>query len=218
MGKFSNNRVMQESDDEDDEGEEVGVWTFPFSGIMLPAELLNALYQDEYTHRSWYQTKKGVISPMPWVGMLPPPIPFAHKFENASIEIAYADSPNRNTTRDQFDGCKIGRIVLYPQQGGLTELRCSIQIKPGLGSENKRLQEYQNRRLSLSVESADIARTKASRQAELGLQGGAVGAASEKGATEADKFEEAARAQVEGFNRGRRTKNDDSDDAAAETH
>lgn len=210
MGKFSNNLVLQENeDDPDDEGDEVAVWTFPFTGIMLTDELLNALYQDAYTHRAWYVTKKGVDAPMPWVGMLPPPIPFGQKFENASIDLAYADSPTDKTARDTFNGCKIGRILLVPQQGGLTELRCHIQIKPGLGAANKRLQEYQNRRVSLTVVSADVAAAKDSKQQQLAL--GAPPSGEAKPVDEAEAFAEKAKGQVEGWKNRRRKPGESAD-------
>lgn len=217
MGKFSNNLVLESTDDDDEDAEEVGVWTFPFTGIMLSDELLNALYQDEYTHRCWYQTKKGVSSPMPWVGLLPPPIPYGQKFDQAAVTIAYAESPNKNTARDEFEDCKIGRIVLYPQQGGLTEMRCSIQIKPGLGKENQRLQEYQNRRVSISIVSAAVSEKKSSRQPELALGAPSPG---KEGDQAGDGFAAAAKTQVDAWKNRHRKPGEAADDESepAGTH
>lgn len=179
LGKFSNNLVMEAAEEgEDEEAEEVGVFTFPVTEIMLGAEELNALFGDAHTHASWFNDRRGMLEPMPWIACLPEPakgkppgFDFAQKFEGAVISIAYAENPTEKTQRDEFEGCKIGRIALMPRPGGLTEMKLHVQLKPGLGKENLRLQEYQNRRIAFSISDAAIARKK-SQQQNLPLEDG----------------------------------------------
>jgi hypothetical protein len=230
LGKFSNNLVKSagpddDEEDDDDESEEVGVFTFPVTELLLTKEQVIQLFGDKHVHACWYNTSKGVDSPMPWIGCLPtmgkdlpPGFAFNRKFENVVVELAYAESPNGNTVRDKFEGCKIARIRCMPRPGtgGNTEVKLHLQIRPGIGKANLRLQEAQNHRIAFTVLSADVAAAKDSKQQQLAL-GSPPAKDGEEPAVGAG-FAAAAQAKVAGYNRGRPVEDEEGEGAPNGTH
>ena len=70
--------------------------------------------------------------------------------------------------------CVLSSIVLRPQPGGLTELRFSLTLRPGLSKTNLQLQEHQHREIKITLTDATPVAKGAGKQAQLPLadQGG----------------------------------------------
>jgi hypothetical protein len=218
LGKFSNNVVPEKGEEEGDEPTEVGVFTLTFSEIMISKELFNLVMDDPHAHRAFYNDKRGVYDPMPWLSSITQPIRINRKFDQGKFVIAYSESPSRNTRRDRFEDVKVGSIIVVAKSGtgGNSELKMHVQVKPGLGEANLRLQEFQNRRVAISlselhryIKAESTKRAATGPQADLelgpggrnGQEGTGAGMAAAAGARAKDADEEAGRAQAEALAR-----------------
>lgn len=136
MGKLSNNL-------ENHGDEKVPAFTLPFT-VMLTHEQLDKL-MGRYFHRSLFNREKDLWQPVDGFRRCNP-LALTDHYEKAVARITV-----HGDRSVEFHDCKVDKLSLAPQTGGLTELRFQIYLRPGLGDENLLLQEYQAREVALEV-------------------------------------------------------------------
>jgi hypothetical protein len=184
MGKVSNNTEYHGAEEWE------SAFTIPITGVMLTREELNDFMRDKHCHASWYNTggKGGLVEPMPW--WHGEEFSVSAKYESDDLMLTMSGDreltfePVEPDPDDEDDvgrpACVLSSIVLRPQPGGLTELRFSLTLRPGLGKTNLQLQEHQHREIKITLtDAAPI--EKASRQPQLPL--GDAGGGAEPAAT-----------------------------------
>lgn len=170
MGKISNNLEKHGN-------EWVTAFSIPISGLLLTKDELNAFMCDKYCHTSWFDTKGNLVSPMAWWGE--EDFAVSQEFESDALTVIVsgekplefeADRPNGDEDEDDDEegvpACSLSRITLRPQVGGMTEMRFSLYLRPGIGKTNLLLQDHQHREIKLTLSDAKAAAKKA-RQPEL---------------------------------------------------
>lgn len=166
MGKISNNLEHH--------GEEwVIAFTIPITGVMLTKEELNAFMRDRYTHASWFASEKGVAQPMAWWSDEDFQLSQSYKAHSLTIVVSgdkdlefEGEEPSSEDADDGRAACEIAKISLCPQVGGMTELRFSLSLRPGVGRTNLLLQEHQHREIKLTCMGA-TAKEKDTKQQQL---------------------------------------------------
>jgi hypothetical protein len=168
FGKISNN--LERHGDDYETG-----FTIPVEELMLSKAELNAFMRDPLCWQSWYDTSKGnrAAEPMPWWGG--ESFSLAESFEadegsvivsgDKALEFKSSGDPKGD---DYRAGIVISKINLQPRTGGLTELSCSIYVRPGLGKTNLVLQDHQHREVKLTLIDAKVAERE-KRQPQLPL-------------------------------------------------
>jgi hypothetical protein len=170
MGKISNN--LEKHGDE-----WKTAFTIPISGIMLTEPELNAFMSDKYCHRSWFESKGSVDHPCAWWGEEEFTVTPQYEAEALTITVGgkelefEAEEPEDPDDEDDkgLPACTLSRITLKPLQGGQTEMRFSLYLRPGVGKTNLLLQEHQHHTISLTLTDAKAAREKEGKQAPLPL-------------------------------------------------
>lgn len=167
LGKVSNNLERH--------GEKfVTAFSIPVRDLMLTKAELNAFLRDPGAHDSWYtKPKKGEsIEPMPWWNGES----FAHgeeyEADKAMITLGGDRELEFESTGDPKDddykpAMVISKIKLTPQVGGMTEVSCSIYVRPGVGKTNLSLQGAQHDEVQLTVAAAVSDREKSQPQLPL---------------------------------------------------
>lgn len=169
LGKISNNLEKHGN-------EYVTAFTIPVSGLLLTADELNEFMGDKHCHSSWYDKRGQLESPMPWWRGESFAIGDAYEAEGLTItvsgdrELEFEGEEPKGEEDDGRAACEITRIVLEPQQGGLTEMRFSLSLRPERGRTNTLLQEHQHREVKLTLEDAHAKDVK-STQDQLPLGG-----------------------------------------------
>jgi hypothetical protein len=169
LGKLSNN--LEHSGDEYVTG-----FTIPISELMLTKAELNAFMRDPLCWQSWYDTSKGNKAAEPmmwWWGGESFYVSEAFEADKGSIIVsgdkALEFESTGNPKEDDYRaGVVVSKIQLVPCTGGLTELRCSIYVRPGLGKTNLVLQDHQHREVKLTLIDAKVAERE-KRQPQLPL-------------------------------------------------
>ena len=199
FGKISNNLECHGDD-------YVTEFNIPVSGVMLTAEQLNDFIGDPYCDKSWFNTTKAKLKePMAWWERGDFRLKDSLEADACTVKVS-GDRQLEFERKDELPACRISRMTLRPQVGGMTELSFQLQVRPGIGKTNLILQEHQNREVRLTVGDAKLV-TKSKQQA-LPLGAAEDGDDSEKpDAGDGDAFAAAAKAQVDAFKRGRRRKN-----------
>lgn len=157
MGKISNN--LEKHGEED-----VPEFNIPLEGLMLTPEQLNAFTGDAHCDRSWFNNKRGLKEPMPWCAKNS--ITHNERYDCATITMVFRDEEEQI----EFKDCRLDKITLAPQLGGLTRVDLTLQLTPGLGRENLLLQGYQRREITISIADAKVALKKKDRQQALPLE------------------------------------------------
>lgn len=157
MGKYSNNTEMH--------GEEFARgWKVPFESVMLDVEQLRALFDDPHVDRAWFNDKKGLKEPMPWVRKDVQRYP--DKFDKAAVGIEV--SGDRVL---EFEDCIVQIDELVPQTGGLTKTKLSVYLHPD-DKQMLQIDLHQHREVKLSIADAAVMLKKNSGQKDLPLEGG----------------------------------------------
>lgn len=161
----------------------------PVSGIMLGAEELNALLQEPHAHRALFAKRSGSTLDDPLFKGL---APFKLKDKIEAADVVLFVGANSEV---KLGLCKLKNVTLEPKTGGLTELSCTIQSTPTL-----------DKRIAVLLDHMD-----AGVQIEIGYEHNAHQPELPMGADahpdpDAKNFEEAAKAQVAAFKRGRKSK------------
>lgn len=170
LGKVSNNLERQGSN-------YVTGFTIPFSDLMLTKAELNTLMRDKDCHASWFNTGGAgkAIEPMPWWGGVPFYLDETFEADKAMIVVSgdkelEFESSGDPKEDDYRPAVIVSKLTLRPQVGGMTELRGSVYLRPGIGRTNLALQDHQHREVKISLQ-AKVAE-KDSAQPQLPLNEG----------------------------------------------
>lgn len=172
LGKISNN-LERHGDDY------TTAFTIPFTELMLTKAELNTLRRDKDTWTSWFDTSNGggrAVEPMPWWGG--EPFYLSDTFEADRMLISVSGDKELEPFESEGDpkedtyrpAALISKCTLWVQVGGLTELRGSLYLRPGIGRRNLLLQDHQHREIKLTIIGGKVAEDRAKRQPELPLQ------------------------------------------------
>jgi hypothetical protein len=101
----------------------------PLSGLMLEAAELNMILREPHAHGVFFDHAKGGALVEPVFRDVVPFIPIAGKAEGAEVQLEW-----NNTTVMLLLDCKLARMRLVPQVGGLTALALQVQCTPKLDS------------------------------------------------------------------------------------
>lgn len=153
MGKISNN--LEKHGEED-----VTAFSVPLQ-IGLPEEQLDAL-MGKYFHRSLYN-RKGEVWEIVDGFRRCEPIVLTDTYEGLNAALVFPGDDDGL----KFAECKLRKLVLEPKHGGITQLTCSLYLRPGLGDENLVLQEHQRRAVSITISGGKIALKKNPGQPDL---------------------------------------------------
>lgn len=110
----------------------------PLTAIMLDANELNMLLQEPHAYQVLFNTRDGGKFVEPVFRVLKA-LRLADKIEGASVVLALGSGAALKLT-----GCKIAKVELAPQVGGLTEMSLQVQCTPKLDSSIARLLEKLN--------------------------------------------------------------------------
>jgi hypothetical protein len=162
LGKYSNNVL----------GESISEWTFPFTGIMLDAEQLNALTGDANTWRSWYVTAVGKApKPCEWWSLGSGEFAIEEAYQAKYLSLAVSGDrllewewEKGEGDKDDVPACKIKSMKLIARIGGLTELQGSLHLRPGRDRENLILQDHQYREVAMTLRDSTVVKPKGKQQ------------------------------------------------------
>lgn len=154
MGKISNN--LEKHGEED-----VLAWTIPITGVLLYAHQLEVLLHDPRGSEAFFaRTKDDLLEARPWTTYADP-VALTEAYDGMAIAMTLGDEVI------EFDRCRIKDITLGRFfQGGVTHVDFKLQIAPGLDRENLLLQEYQNKPIVLTIETAKVAAKKKLKQTD----------------------------------------------------
>lgn len=160
FGKISNNTLMIGGNNFETE------FTIPLSGLMLDRWQLNAAMGDITTWDCWYKspTEGKVAAPCDWWTHSNGEFPIPDEYQGDWLLMAlpgdkvlefFADEPEetdgkKSKKAKRKPAFRLTKIVLIPRHGGLTEVKASLHVRPGLGKENLILQERQHSEVKLS--------------------------------------------------------------------
>lgn len=182
LGKIANN-LERHGDDH------VTAFTIPVTELMLTKAELNAFLRDKLTHASWFAAASGAaaVEPMAWWGGESFYVSETFQGDQAMITVSGDRDLEFDAVGDPKDddyrpAITVKGIVLTPQVGGMTELRCSVYVRPGVGKTNLALQEHQHREVKLTIlDGRVLEREKRQPQLDLGGDGDKAGAAAAGG-------------------------------------
>ncbi len=138
IGSSINTRAEMHGD------ESVTALHIPVSEIKLDAEELNALLQEPHAHNVLYETKAG--SPAEPVLKTIKALRLADKIESANVTLELT-----NDTTLKLVNCKLSKIELALELGGLTSMSAQIQCVPKLDSTIARLIEKLGAEISIEI-------------------------------------------------------------------
>lgn len=104
--------------------EDVPACDIPLEGITLSREELDALL-GAGTHKALFAAPKKGAPPEPRFRQLKPFV-LRDKYEDCTVSLALGINREEVT----LDECKLARITLEPQVGGMTALSCQVQCAP----------------------------------------------------------------------------------------
>ena len=126
-------------------GEEfVTALDIPIGEIMLEPEELNAILQEPHAHGLLYATKPGAPAQPVLQGLKA--LRLEEKIEGAEVVLRLAGD-----TKLRLIGCKLARIDLKLEVGGLTAMRVQVQCVPKLDSSIARLIEKLNCEVEVEI-------------------------------------------------------------------
>jgi hypothetical protein len=148
LGKVANNLERHGQD-------WVTGFTIPVFQLMLTKAELNTFMRDKYCHQSWFDTSKG-CEPMAWWQGESFYIAESYEADSGTIIVSGNKALEFESTGDPKEddykpGIVLSKIVLTPQVGGMTELKCSVYLRPDIGKTNLLLQEHQHREVKLTL-------------------------------------------------------------------
>lgn len=184
MGKYSNN--LEKHGEED-----VLAWTIPIVGVLLYAHQLEVLLHDNHGSEAFFvRAKDDLLEARPWTTYADP-VSLTEAYDGMAVEMKLGDEVI------SFERCRIKDLTLGRFfQGGVTQVDFKLQIAPGLDRENLLLQEYQNKPVVLTIESAKVAAKKKLKQTDWLTQ--AAPATPEGDAGEPAKISNSSPATTEG--------------------
>lgn len=141
--------------------EDVPALDIALDGIMLTAEELNALLEDPTAHRALFQSQNGKLTEPTFAKFKP--FVLKDSYDDATVTIIVGLRNDEIT----LHGCKLRRITLEPQTGGMTKLSLSVGARPEL-EEIPTLFDYMNHDADVEIADAKVA-TKGRKQGELAL-------------------------------------------------
>lgn len=173
LGKISNNLEKHGA-------EWVTAFTIPVTDLMLNKAELNDFLRDKYAHQSWFDTSKGnaAAEPMRWWNGESFYVSESFEAESGAITVSGDKQLDFESEGDPKEdnyraAIVVSKIVLTPQVGGLTEVRCSVYLRPGIGKTNLALQDHQHREVKLTLVDARVAeRERKQPQLPMGEAGG----------------------------------------------
>lgn len=154
MGKYSNN--LEKHGEED-----VLAWTIPIVGVLLYAHQLEVLLHDSRGSEAFFvRAKDDLLEARPWTTFADP-VSLTESYDGMAVEMKLGEE------LISFERCRIKDLTLGRFfQGGVTQVDFKLQIAPGLDRENLLLQEYQNKPVVLTIESAKVAAKKKLKQTD----------------------------------------------------
>lgn len=159
LGKYSNNLVK----DADEDGEEASRWTFPVT-CLLSAEQLNTILGAPYFDRGLFNTDGKQVRPADgWAHC--EAVKVSLDWEEAHVTL----TPNAGAPMS-FENCKISGLTFKPIHGGI-DCEFKLQLCPGHGKENGRLQDLQKAEVrQLEILEAKVAVKKNTAQQEMAFE------------------------------------------------
>lgn len=152
LGKISNNLERAGED-------YITGFTIPFSDLMLTKAELNTLMRDKDCHASWFNAASGgkAVEPMPWWGGVPFYLDETFEADKAMVTVSGDNDLEFEAKGDPKEddyrpASIISKLTLRPQVGGMTEVRGSIYLRPGIGKTNLALQNHQHREVKLTLQ------------------------------------------------------------------
>jgi hypothetical protein len=159
MGKISNNLELH--------GEAQSVIT----GFTLPIEMqvpraqLIALMGEDFDRAVWTVDASGMITGVDWVRRL---LPLALTGETYVGVAAVLGLGGREL---EYADCQFSKIeILALGNGGITHLKGHLYLRPGIGSENLLLQEFQEHEIAASISEGKLRVKADKRQQQLPLE------------------------------------------------
>lgn len=131
--------------------DDVSAADIKLDGIMLTDVELNSLLNDPFASRAMFNREKGKLNEP----MFPQFKPFVLKenYEHATVYLRVGLS---NDTL-QFTDCKLKRLTLEPQTGGMTKLSLSVRVRPEDDSVIATLFRYMNHDANVLIADAVVA-------------------------------------------------------------
>lgn len=164
--------------------EKVPAVSIPISQIFLTAEELGVLMQDPESQEALFTASRSKHLEPRWLGI--GAIQIADKFKEAKVTIK-CDNSNEPLI---LKPATIGSIILEPQIGGLTAMRCMIS---GVPDEHLQTLTMLNRKCTISILNGALAdRNDNQRELPLGEGGPVAAGDDETTLAEAEKEEEEA--------------------------
>lgn len=154
MGKYSNN--LEKHGEED-----VLAWTIPIVGVLLYAHQLEVLLHDSHGSEAFFvRAKDDLLEARPWTTYADP-VSLTEAYDGVAVEMKLGEEVI------SFERCRIKDLTLGRFfQGGVTQVDFKLQIAPGLDRVNLLMQEYQNKPVVLTIESAKVAAKKKLKQTD----------------------------------------------------
>lgn len=156
LGKIANN--LERHGDED-----VPEFNIPVSGVLLNAKQLNEFMADPHCDRAWFNTKGSLKEPMPWWKRGSFSVKESLEANACTIKVS-GDVEITFEVEKELPACRISKISLEPQVGGMTELCFQLQVRPGINKNNLLLQEHQNREVRLTISKSHVALKRGTQQ------------------------------------------------------
>lgn len=147
LGKISNN--LERHGDEDT----VTGFTLPLK-LRIDRNQLLELMGAEFNAAAWLGSSEAV----PWIRRV---LPLALEGETyAEVKSAIIVGGNLEPAHGKellFENCRVSQIkIVALAPGGITEIHCHLYVRPGIGSENLLLQEYQEREVAVQMTSGKL--------------------------------------------------------------
>lgn len=131
IGSSINTRTEKHGD------EDVTALDIPLSDILLEAVELNILLQEPHAAQVLFNAPPGKLAEPVFTSIKS--LRLKDKIEGASVVISL-----NSTTDVKLSDCKISKVTLDPQVGGLTAMSVQVQCTPKLDSSIARLLEKLN--------------------------------------------------------------------------
>jgi hypothetical protein len=159
------------------------------TGIMLTAGELCAMLREPDAHKALFVRRAGMKLDDPLLKRIAP-LKLEDRIDSAEVVLF----TGLDGVELRLGMSKLKGITLEPKEGGLTEMSCLVQATPTLDKRIATLVDQLDAGVQIEIRYEHNAE-----QPELAMSGEKA-----KGGEEGEKFEQAAKAQVDAFNRGRK--------------
>jgi hypothetical protein len=180
MGKISNNLEWA--------GEEQHVtgFTIPVE-LQVPRPQLVLLMGEAFDRAVWMLDASGVVTGVDWARRL---LPLALGEETY---VGVAAQMNLGGRELEYADCRFSKIVILALgNGGITHVKGHLYVRPGIGSENLLLQEFQEHEIAVSISPGKLRVKADKKQQQLPLEPPGSSASPAAGDPPADQAADAA--------------------------